>query len=51
MQPDLTQSFLELVRLAATDLPPDVEALLERPPRPKNRAPRRAARWKPFSRM
>jgi fumarate hydratase class I len=28
MQPDLTQSFLELVRLAATDLPPDVEASL-----------------------
>ncbi len=25
MQPDLTQEFLELVRLAATDLPPDVE--------------------------
>lgn len=28
MQPDLTQSFLELVRLAATDLPPDVESSL-----------------------
>ena len=26
MQPDLTEEFLELVRLAATDLPPDVEA-------------------------
>jgi fumarate hydratase class I len=26
MQPDLTEQFLELVRLAATDLPPDVEA-------------------------
>lgn len=28
MQPDLTEQFLELVRLAATDLPPDVEASL-----------------------
>ena len=28
MQPDLTNQFLELVRLAATDLPPDVEASL-----------------------
>ena len=28
MQPDLTTQFLELVRLAATDLPPDVEASL-----------------------
>ena len=26
MQPDLTAQFLELLRLAATDLPPDVEA-------------------------
>lgn len=28
MQPDLTQEILELVRLAATDLPPDVEKRL-----------------------
>ena len=28
MQPDLTKQFLKLVRLAATDLPPDVEAKL-----------------------
>lgn len=28
MQPDLTQEFLELVRLAATSLPPDVEKRL-----------------------
>jgi len=28
MQPDLTQEILELVRLAATDLPPDVEKKL-----------------------
>ncbi len=29
-QPDLTQAFLELVRLAATSLPPDVERALKR---------------------
>ena len=28
MQPDLTENILELVRLAATDLPPDVEEKL-----------------------
>jgi len=27
---DLTESILELIRLAATDLPPDVEAALQR---------------------
>lgn len=30
MVPDLTAHFLELIRLAATDLPPDVEAALRR---------------------
>ena len=30
MQPDLTEPILELVRRAATDLPPDVEAALRR---------------------
>ena len=30
MKPNLTEQFLELVRLAATDLPPDVEAGLRR---------------------
>lgn len=30
MTPDLTPHFLELIRLAATDLPPDVEAALQR---------------------
>jgi len=29
MTPDLTAHFLELIRLAATDLPPDVEAALQ----------------------
>jgi len=30
MQPDLTEQILELVRLTATDLPPDVEKTLQR---------------------
>jgi fumarate hydratase, class I len=30
MQPDLTESILELIRLASTDLPPDVETALRR---------------------
>ena len=30
MQPDLTEQILELVRLTATDLPPDVENNLRR---------------------
>lgn len=29
MQPDLTESILELIRLTSTDLPPDVEAALK----------------------
>ncbi len=28
--PDLTEAFLELVRLTSTDLPPDVETSLKR---------------------
>jgi fumarate hydratase class I len=42
MQPDLTESILELVRLAATDLPPDVEQSLRQSV--ENEAPGSAAR-------
>ncbi len=42
MQPDLTESILELVRLAATDLPPDVEQSLHQSV--ENEAPGSAAR-------
>ncbi len=42
MQPDLTKPILELVRLAATDLPPDVEESLRRSV--ENEAPGSAAR-------
>ncbi len=44
--PDLTEQILELVRIAATDLPPDVEQSLRRSVENEARVRRRAAPWK-----